>query len=211
MKGFLYYIIYTFIAAGVRLGIATEGATWKTFVVALWGGDGFYILSLVLGIILNPFLVLSFVSVICCDLSLLLFLLLLILKLRLHLLIMQIPSPLTLILRPKPQRLRAQKILKIIRFLRIQIHLLTLRHPKQINHPSQPHRRRRELPKILDPLRLIHQGLLALPPGTIDHDVALAGAHAPEYFKGVDVGVLEVGGWDCAVLGDEVGDLRIDP
>jgi hypothetical protein len=116
----LYYIIYTFIAAGVRLGIATEGATWEIFVVALWGGDGFYILRLVLGIILNPFLVLSFVSVVCCDPSLLIvFILLLILKIRLHLLIMQKPRPLTLILRPKPQRLRAQKILKIIRLLRI--------------------------------------------------------------------------------------------
>lgn len=57
MKGFLYYIIYTFIAAGVRLGIATKGSAWETFVVALWEGDGFYILSLLLGIILNPFLV----------------------------------------------------------------------------------------------------------------------------------------------------------
>lgn len=33
MKGFLYYIIYTFIAAGVR--IATKSSTWETFVVAL--------------------------------------------------------------------------------------------------------------------------------------------------------------------------------
>lgn len=132
----------------------------------------------------------------------LLFLLPLILTFCFHLFIVQIPCPLTLVLRSKSKRLRAQEIAKIITLLGVQVHFLILRNPNKINHPREPQRRRWELAKIFNPLRLVHLGFLALPPGPKDHHVALAGAHAPEYVKWVDVGVYEVWGRNCAVLND---------